>query len=237
MADEKVVIPLAIPSDFVSDTERQLDQMAQRIAQKFAQAFRTGGTTGPPGTAGSAGNAPGGGAFESGARQLGSALGAGAAGYVSPALSGVGGAVGGFAGSAALAGVTGFGAGIRNSPASVSSSPEVLAQNGLVNGVGSVLDKTVGQIPIFGDFIMGQFNSFKEAMEVPTERAAGRLRAVAGNIAAAGGQLSQEEMEQAAEFGIAVERRRYEGERNMDRVTREVAARDSLSQGLSWIGR
>jgi len=227
VAGEEIPLKLSVPDEFFAEFDRRFDAMARRATQTFNQAGRG---LGGGGGSGASGNQPGGGsfnplggqsAFDFGTKALASAAG--------PALGqGV---------NAAAAFTKGFGQGIANTPAASASSPTVLAQNGLVNGVGSAIDATVGNIPIIGDFIKAQFNSVKEAMEVPTERAVGRLKGVYGNLAAQGYQASQEEMQQASEFALQIERKRYEGERNLERTTREVAARDSLTFGLSWIGR
>ena len=222
---EEIELKLAVPDAFFSELDRRFDALARRATQSFNAAARAqgGGVAGLLG--GASGATPGGGGGNQG-------------GAVSNALGGgVGGGIGAFAAQAGLATLQGVGQGIRSTPAAAASSPSVLAQNAAVSGTGALLENTVGKVPILGDLIMAQFNSVKEAMEVPTERGVNRLKSIYGNFAAAGVTTSAAEREQAIEFSIQVERKRYEGERNLERQYREIAARDSASYGLSWIGR
>lgn len=225
MADEIVNLKIAVPNEFFDEFDRRFEAMARRATQAFNQAGR--GMT--PGGAGAAGQLPGGASSIAGGGS-GSPLGGGG-------VPGGLGTVGGFAAQAGMAFLQGAGQGIRSTPAASASSPSVLAQNAAVSGVGNLLESTVGKVPILGDLVMAQFNSVKEAMEVPTERGVARLKSVYGNFAAAGIETTREERQQAIAFTQAIERRRYEGERMLEREYREVAARDSVSYGLSFIGR
>lgn len=229
MAEEVINIPLAVPQEFFDELDRRFEAMARRASASFGQAFKAG--AGPRGTAGGGGEAPGGTSF------------------------------GGAAGQAVAALISGAGQGVASTPAAAAFSPAVLQQNaalgaaqggvnllktglqaggGAVGGlVGGPFGAAVGQAlgGMAGDFIQSQFNSVKEAMEIPTERGIAHLKGIYGNLAAAGVQTTDAEREQAISFSQTIERKRYEGERQLERQYREFAARDSITYGLNFVGR
>lgn len=228
MANEEIVLPLKVPDEFFNEFDRRFEAMAKRAVNVFNQAARSGG-----GAAGGGGTAGGGG----------------------------GGSAAGVVGQASASIIAGAGAGIAATPAASASSPAVLAQNAALGAAqagigllrtgaqalggvaGAALGGPAGAIAgaaaggLVADFVQAQFNGVKEAMEVPTERGVSRLKAVYGNLSAAGVETSAEEREAAIKFSVAVERKRYEGERGLEKQYREIAARDSTSYGLSWLGR
>lgn len=222
--EETIQLRFTPDEAFFSEMERRFEALAKRASQQFAQAGRAaGGASGGGSISGLAGNVPGGG-------------GGAQAGLVGQALGAIGGG-GGFQALDPLGIIRGAGAGIRQTPAASASDPNVLAKNGFLSGAQAGLENTVGRLPIVGDFVMAQFNSVKEAMEVPTERAVSRLKSQYGTLAASGYQADEGEMREAAQFAIQIERNRYKGERAIEKVTRQIEARDSLSFGISFLGR
>lgn len=233
MSSEEIQLNLTVPESFFTELDRRFDALAKRATQSFGNAARNQGgglgTAGPSGTSGGSSASPGG--------------------------------VAGAFGNAASAVFNGAAQGIVATPAAASSSPSVLAQNaalgaaqggvnllkGITTGAGALAGGALGGPAgalaggaagnVLGELIQSQFNSVKEAMEVPTERGVNRLKSIYGNFAAAGVTTTEAEREQAIGFSIQIERRRYEGERGIERQYRELTARDSASYGLSWMGR
>jgi hypothetical protein len=242
MSEEEIRLQFKVNEDFFAELDRRFEDAAKRGADRFAGALRGapgstagGGGGSAGGTAGGAGGAPGGpGAFASAAALF---QGAGQGILATPAAA------------ASSPSVLAQNAGLGAAQAGVNIAGGLArAGGGLVGGaiggalggpVGAVAGEAVGQAAggVLGDLVQAQFNSVKEAMQVPTDRAVGNLKGIFGNLAASGVQVTDEQREQAAAFSLKIERLRYEGERKVERVTREVAARDSLSQGVSWIGR
>lgn len=236
MAEERITIPLDVPESFFDEMDRRFEAMARRASQQFSQAFKSGGPA--RGTAGGGGESPGGTAFSmAGGGAAGGSFGKGMSALAGAMPSTVGGFAAGLGIGAAASFITGAGAGIAATPAASASSPGVIGQNAVVGGATSLINGTIGQIPIVGDFVKAQMNSVKEAMELPTERGVARLKSIYGNLAASGIETTAEDREASIAFSQAIERKRYEGERQIEKQYREFAARDSLSYGLSWIGR
>jgi hypothetical protein len=232
VADETIRLKLAIPDDFFNEFDRRLEASARRVGQEL---YRVAQTQSAPGIS-PAGVAPGGGGGDQKPPPV-SPFATAAAGIIHGAAEGVG-----------------------ATPGSSAFSPTVLGQNALVGaaqggvgvlrglaaGAGGVLGSALGPGgtvagaaagDFLGNVIQAQFNSVREAMELPQERAAASLKSIYGNLAASGWRVSDDELRDVAARRLSIERRRLEGERQVDRVTREVAARDSVSYGLSSIGR
>lgn len=149
---------------------------------------------------------------------------------------GGGGGFGGAIGQIGLAALQGAGQGVASTPSAAINSPDVLAQNMTLGAVGGVLSNTVGNIPVLGDWIMGNFNAVNDAVHTPANRASAAGGRFHGDLAAMGYDVSDSDMRKEAARGLETERRRYSAERRFTRHVEEVNAGSSISYGLSLIG-
>lgn len=189
--------------------DRFADAM-ERVVQRVEQAGAQGGSGG--GTAG------------------GGALPAAAAPSV-PSMGLEGLDLGGIADAA----LSGAGRGIGKTPPGALGSPDVLAQNGAIGAVGSVLDATIGNVPIIGDMISAQFKAFESAVQEPAQRAGKGVGRQLGNLAALGYDVSDDIGPQSRQ-ALDAERRRFKAQRQVERRVQELNAQDGISFGLSSLG-
>lgn len=145
-------------------------------------------------------------------------------------------------GESALSAIPGIVAGAGSyaaskTPYGTTGTTDMLGQNLEMGALKSIAD-LAKPIPILGDFAQQQFKGLEEAVYAPEQRARQRLSPTFERLAQAGVEVSDQEIEQAFQYAIPVERRGVYMKQRVERIGAAVNAENGSALGgaLSQIG-